>query len=167
MYDEDKDVVSGTSLPMYVVQDSQRVKNIRYLDGTIPPGADINNITMRDRMPLVFAATAQDAANIIRLQKIPFENRPDIAGNGIYLWQNIPDARRFQLNGAETFLIAEVHFNDSCYENNNNLPSNHDLHKYETFRGNYQGTHYFMIKNPKRIEKIHYVGGTRPPQPNV
>lgn len=158
-------VVSGNQLPMYVVQDSDRVKNVRFLDGTIPPGVDVNNITMRDRMPLVYVTTAQNAANIIKQQKIPFENRPDIAGNGIYLWANVPDAQRFQLNGSETYLVAEVYFNNSCYEGDK--PSYHDLHRYETFRGNYQGTHYFMIKNPKRIERIHYVGGTRPPNPTV
>lgn len=159
-------VVSGDKLPMYVVKDSNRVLNIRYLDGIIPPNTDVNKITMRDRMPLVYAATAQDAANIIKTQKIPFENRPEIAGRGIYLWQNIPDAKKFQKNGAETFLIAEVYFNDSCYEKSG-LPNDYDLHKFETFRGDYEGTHYFMIKNPTRIERIHFVGGTRPPNANV
>ena len=156
-------IVSGDKLPMYVVNDSNRVRNVRYLDGTIPPNTNIYNIEMRDRMPLIYAATAQNAANIIKKQKIPEENRSDIAGTGIYLWQNIPDAKRFALYGAETFLAAEVYFNDSCFQDTK-FPKFHDLHKYETFRGNYQNTHYFMVKNPSRITKIHYIGGKRPPR---
>lgn len=154
--------VSGDRLPMYAVNESDRVKNIRYLDGVIPPGTNINNIEMRDRMPLIFAAEPKEAASIIRYQKIPMENRSDIAGNGMYFWQNIPDAKKYSKSNATTFLAADVFFSNG-YEGRK--PSQADLAKYETFRGDYNGTHYFMVLNPKRIEKIHYIGGTRPPQP--
>lgn len=157
--------VSGDKLPMYAVNESDRVRNIRYLDGTIPPNTDVNKIEMRDRMPLIYAAEPQDAANIIRHQNIPEEDRSDIAGRGIYLWQNIPDAKKYSKPNATTFLAAEVYFNNSCCEGR--IPNKNDLYKYETFRGDYNGTHFFMVKGKyrKRIEKIHYIGGVRPPPP--
>lgn len=154
--------VSGDRLPMYVVNEPRRVKNIRYLDGTIPPNTDINDIEMRDRMPLIFAATPQDAANFIHRKELPMENRADIAGKGYYLWQNIPDARKYSHSGATTFLAADVYFVD-CYEGRNQMPNAHDIKNHKSFRGNYNGTHYFMVKNPKNIDKIHYIGGVRPP----
>ena len=155
--------VSGDNLPMYAVNESDRVRNIRYLDGNIPPNTNINHIEMRDRMPLIFAAEPNEAANIIHKQIIPTEDRPNIAGKGMYLWQNIPDAKKYSKSDATTYLAADVFFTNG-YEGKSRMPSQIDINNYETFRGDYNGTHYFMVKNPQRIEKIHYIGGTRPPR---
>lgn len=152
--------VSGARLPMYAVNETRRVKNMRYLDGTIPPNTNINDIEMRSRMPLIFAATPRDAAYFIKKQELPVENRPEIAGKGFYLWKNIPDARKYSKQGATTFLAADVYFNN-CFEKSR-LPNHHELAQYSSFRGNYNGTHYFMVKNPVDIAKIHYIGGDRP-----
>ena len=76
----------------YIVQDPDRVKNIRYLDG-VRPKNDI--VQMRLRMPLIYATTAKNAPEIIKNQKIPAENRQDIIGYGHYLWENVPDAKRY------------------------------------------------------------------------
>lgn len=142
----------------YIIKDPDRARNIRYLDGSKPPGIQIE---FRDRMALIFATTAQKAAQIINDQKLPTENRQDIAGYGYYLWENIPDARRFSTDGTETFLAADVHF-PFCFENRSGMPDQNDIAKYKSFRGVYQDTHYYMVKNPHYIEHIHYISGTRP-----
>lgn len=152
-------IAHGTqTCPMYVVNDSNRVKNIRYFAGTRPPNITVQ---MRYRMPLIYATTKEEAEKIKNTQIIPKENRTDIAGEGIYLWENIPDAQRFAQHGAETFLVADVYF-PNCFENFNQMPSHNDRDKYSTFRGNYQGTHYYMVKNIDQIERIHFIGGIRP-----
>lgn len=156
--------VSGDKLPMYVVNESDRVLNIRYLAGTLPPGADINNFELRDRMPLIFAAPPQEAANIIRYRKFPKEDRKDIAGYGIYLWQNVPDAQKYAKQGSTTFLAADAYFVE-CFSNMNKMPGYNDRKYHKSFRGMYNGTHYFMIKSNKNVDKIHYIGGVRPPPP--
>ena len=149
---------------MYVVNDPSRVKNIRYLDGTLPPNTDVNNIQMRSRMPLIFVASPQDAANFIAKKMLPMENRPEIAGKGFYLWQNIPDAKKFAKGDSSTYLGADVYFND-CYDGEFGLPKGKDLTKFRSFRGKYKGTYYFMVTDPKDVVKIHYIGGVRPPAP--
>lgn len=145
----------------YIIKDPQRALNIRYLDGIKPPGITIE---MRDRMPLIYATNSNEAAQIIQSQKIPQENRHDIAGRGYYLWENIPDARKYQINGsngAETFLVADVHF-PYCFESQS-LPNKNDLSNYKSFRGTYQDTHYYMVHNPHYIVNIKYIAGTLPP----
>lgn len=146
----------------YIIKDPERALNIRYLDGVKPSGITVE---MRDRMPLIYATSAQKAAEIIKTQKIPKENRADIAGNGYYLWENIPDARKYQINGdngAETFLVADVHF-PYCYQSQS-FPNKSDYYNYKTFRGDYQDTHYYMVKNPYYIVHIKYIAGTLPPE---
>ena len=141
----------------YVIKDPKRARNIRYLDGIKPPGITIE---MRDRMPLIYATTAKNAMKIIKSQQIPIENRPEIAGNGFYLWENIPDARKYSKKGFETFLAADVHF-PYCYESNK-LPNQNDYKNYKSFRGNFHDTHFYMVKNPYYIKNIHYISGIRP-----
>lgn len=141
----------------YIIKDPERALNIRYLDGIKPPGITVE---MRDRMPLIYATNSNDAAEIIKSQKIPAENRPDIAGAGYYLWENIPDAKKYQINGAETFLVADVHF-PYCYQSKN-LPKVYDLSKYSTFRGDYKDTHYYMVSNQYYITHIKYIAGVLP-----
>ncbi|KAK8834947.1 hypothetical protein M9Y10_031487 [Tritrichomonas musculus] len=157
--------VSGDRLPMYVVNQSDRVLNIRYLYGTLPPGVDVNNVELRDRMPLIYAAPPQDAANIIRYQKIPEEDRREIAGKGHYLWLNVNDAKQNAPKaGSTTFIAADVYFVD-CFDNQNRMPGYHESKNYKSFRGNYKGTRYFMVKSNRNIARIHYIGGDRPPPP--
>lgn len=156
--------VSGDRLPMYVVNEPDRVKNIRFLDGTFPPKTNVNDIELRSRMPLIFVASPQDAANFIENRSLPVENRPEIAGKGFYLWQNIPDAKKFAKGGSATYLAADVYFNN-CFEGHKlkKMPSQADIASHDSFRGIYNGTHFFMVKNPKDVDKIHYIGGVRPP----
>lgn len=143
----------------YVSRDPNRVKNIRYLDGAKPPNYAVQ---MRKRMPLIYATTAQDAAKIIKYQKIPKEYRPDIAGNGRYFWDNIPDAKAHSKTGSQTFLVADVYFT-KCYDKKRSLPKYHDYKFHDTFRGIYQNVHYYMVKYSNNIERIHYISGVRPP----
>ena len=117
---------------------------------------------MRKRMPLIYATTAQEAAKIIKYQKIPKEDRRNIAGKGRYFWDNIPDARAYSISGNEIFLVADVYFVD-CYQNKKSFPKYHDYKNYNSFRGDYQNTHYYMVKFSKNIENIHYISGVRPP----
>lgn len=144
----------------YVIKDPNRILNIRYLDGIKP---DDNSFEMHDCMPLIYMTNPQEAAKIIETQKIPVENRNDIAGSGYYFWDNIPDARKYKINStneSETFIIADVHF-PSCFELDR-LPDQNDIQKYQTFRGKYQDTHYYMVKSDDCIEHIRYISGAFP-----
>ena len=111
---------------------------------------------MRLRMPLIYATTAQEAAKIIKDQRIPSENRPNIAGKGRYFWENIPDARTYSMTGTETFLVADVYF-PNCYENRKSFPHNHHYKQHDTFWGDFENTHYYMVKYNDQIERIHYI----------
>ena len=142
----------------YVVRDPDQVKNIRYLDGIKPPNYVVQ---MRPRMPLIYGTTAQAAAQIIKDQKIPSESRPQIAGRGRYLWEDLPSARKFSITGTETFLAADVFF-INCYEGQDSLPNIYDCKHHDTFRGDFQDTHYYMVKYSDQIENIHFIAGTRP-----
>lgn len=144
----------------YFVESSTRIKNIRYLDGIPPRGFDV--IKFRKRMPLIYATTARKAADIIRDQRIDHENRSDIAGYGIYLWENIPDARNYSQSGNETFLAADVYFINVYQSLSHPFPTKKEYNEYDTFRGSFQNTRYYMVKHNAQIERLHFIGGIRP-----
>lgn len=143
----------------YVIKDPNRARNIRYLDGIKPPGIIIE---MRDRMPLIYATTKEKAAEILKNQIIPIENRPDMAGWGYYLWENIPDARKYSMSGTETYLAADVHF-PYCFEENR-FPNHYEYKNFSSFRGDFQDTHYYMVRFKYTIVNIRYISGVRPPE---
>lgn len=142
----------------YVVRDSNRALNFRYLKGDPP---SYMYIEMRPRMTLIFGTTRLKARDIISHQELPKENHPDIADLGYYLWPDIPSARQYGNNGKETFLIADVFFTNP-FENKSYFPNRNDYMKYDSFRGAYKDTCYFMVKYPQRIKNIHYIDGERP-----
>lgn len=144
----------------YFVESSTRIKNIRYLDG-IPPNG-YNDVKFRNRMPLIYATTARKAADIIKNQRIDHENRDDIAGYGIYFWENIPDARNHSNTGKETFLAADVYFVKVYQSLKHPFPNKQEYNEFDTFRGNFQNTRYYMVKHNAQIEHLHFIGGMRP-----
>lgn len=143
----------------YVVRDSNRALNFRYLKGDKPSNMYIE---MRPRMTLIFATTQSEAKQIIEKQELPKENHPDIADVGYYLWSDIPSASKFGNSGNETLLIADVFFTNP-FENKKYFPSRNDYMNYDSFRGVYkEETCYFMVKYPQRIKNIRYIDGKRP-----
>ena len=142
-----------------VVFESDRVKNIRYLKGDRPRNIWIN---MRPRMTLIFGTSLLKARTIIEKQELPKENHPNIAGEGYYLWPDIPSAINYgSAKEKETFLVADVFFTNP-FEKRNHFPTQEDLFRYDSFRGQYKETCYFMVKYPQRIANIHYIDGKRP-----
>ena len=140
------------------IRSSDRALNIRYLKGYRPRNIWIE---MRPRMPLIFGTTRNKAREIINRQELPTENHPNIAGVGYYLWPDIPSANDHGNSGRETFLVADVFFTNP-FENRNYFPDTSDLQKYDSFRGAYKDTCYFMVKCKHRIARIHYIDGLRP-----
>lgn len=141
-----------------IVRTSDRVLNIKYLNGDKP-----NNIwlEMRPRMLLIFGTTRSNARSILNNQEIPMENHPNIAGKGYYLWPDVPSATKYGNSGRETFLVADVFFTNT-FENRSYLPQSSDLMKYDSFRGTYNETCYFMVKYSQRIKNIRFIDGVEP-----
>lgn len=138
---------------------SNRVLNIRYLKGNRPRNIWIN---MRPRMALIYGTTLSEAKIINEKKEIPKENHPNIAGKGYYFWPDIPSAEKYgERSVKETFFVADVFFTNP-FENRNNFPTQEDLLRYDSFRGQYKETCYFMVKYPQRIANIHYIDGKRP-----
>lgn len=141
-----------------IVRDSNRALNFRYLKGVKP---SYMYIEMRPRMTLIFGTTRSKARQIISDQELPKENHPDIADIGYYLWPDIPSASKYGNSGNETFLVADVFFTKP-FENKSYFPTRSDYMEYDSFRGVYKDTCYFMVKYPQRINNIHYIDGKKP-----
>ena len=84
-----------------------------------------------------------------------------MAGNGIYMWENIPDARRHSRTGTETFLVAGVFFTHVYTDSSQPFPDR-NYRSHDSFRGDFQGTRYYMVKKNKYITGIHFIGGINP-----
>ena len=142
-----------------VIRSSDRALNFKYLKGDKPYNASFE---MRPRMTLLYPTSKYNARRYIRDQEIPIEDRPDIAGRGHYFWVDVPSAQKNALYGSETILVADVYFTNP-YENRSCLPNLiHDYPKYESFRGEYRDTYYFMVKYSERIKNIQYIDGVDP-----
>lgn len=117
---------------------------------------------MRPRMTLLYPTSASNARKYIHDQEIPVENRLDIAGRGHYFWVDVPSAKKYALYGSETILAADVYFTNP-YENRDCLPYlKYDYPIYESFRGEYEDTYYFILKYSERIKNIQYIDGKDP-----
>lgn len=138
----------------YIVFDSERVKNIKYIYGERPSSYFAPPIK---RYVLFWVADHLEAAQIVETQALPRYDGP--FGKGYYLFDSITDAKA-HLGNKETYLAADMklvsygELRPHQTLKSRSLPSH-----FQTLLGQKNEIKFFIAKKPELIKNIHYCGG--------